>query len=88
MKSLKFSLACAFVSSLLAGIAWAADDAQAKDQDKPKDQAACTCAKDKDGKACGLEKDCCCTGAKATCKDTAKTDTQKQQDQPKDDAKK
>ena len=74
MKNLRFLLALGAASLLYAGSAWAAD--QAKDQDKAK--TSCDCGKDKDGKACGVDKDCCCTGAKAT-----KTDAK--QDQPKPD---
>ena len=32
-------------------------------------ESACECPKDKDGKACGVDKDCCCTGKKAQKKD-------------------
>ncbi len=35
--------------------------------DKKADEKTCDCAKDKDGKVCGKDKDCCCTGDKATC---------------------
>jgi hypothetical protein len=87
MKTLRFVLALAG-ASLVAGSLYAADSAEAKD--KPKDQAACTCGKDKDGKACGVDKDCCCTGAKATgcdqkkddCKDKG-TCTDPKKDEPK-----
>jgi hypothetical protein len=80
MKTLRFLLALTGASLLLSGYAFAADKDQPKDQDKPK--AACDCGKDKDGKVCGVDKDCCCTGAKATKTDT-KADTK--QDQPKPD---
>ena len=80
MKTLRFLLALWGASLLPAGHALAADKDQGKDQDKPK--TTCDCSKDKDGKTCGVDKDCCCTGAKAT-----KTDTK--QDLPKpEDAKK
>jgi hypothetical protein len=44
-----------------------ADQCKDKCSDKaaPKAKAACDCPKDKDGKVCGTDKDCCCTGAKA-----------------------
>jgi hypothetical protein len=83
MKTLRFLLALSGASLLLSGYAFAADKDQSKDQDKPK-AAACDCAKDKDGKACGVDKDCCCTGAKATKTDSSKQD-QPKQDQPKQD---
>ena len=79
MKTLRFLLALSGASLLLAGYAFAADKDDAKD--KPKDSAACTCEKDKDGKVCGTDKDCCCTGAKASKDDQKK-------DEKKDDAKK
>ena len=31
-----------------------------------KNPEGCNCGKDKDGKVCGVDKDCCCTGKKAT----------------------
>jgi hypothetical protein len=34
-------------------------------EEKPKEAPACGCAKSEDGKACGVDKDCCCTGEKA-----------------------
>ncbi len=78
MKKLRFLVALSWASLLISGSAIAAD--QAKDQEKAK--TSCDCGKDKDGKACGVDKDCCCTGAKATKADT-------KQDQPKpEDAKK
>jgi hypothetical protein len=81
MKTLRFLLALSGASLLLAGYAFAGDKDNAQDKDKPKDQAACTCGKDKDGKACGTDKDCCCTGAKASKDDQKKDET-------KDDTKK
>jgi hypothetical protein len=83
MKIHRFLLAfsCAFL--LLASYAFAGDKDPCKDKDTSKDQAACTCPKDKDGKVCGTDKDCCCTGAKA-CKDGQKN---QKQDVKKDDAK-
>jgi hypothetical protein len=80
MKTLRFLLALSGASLLLAGYAFAEDKDDAKD--KPKDQAACTCGKDKDGKACGTDKDCCCTGAKAS-KDAVKKDEPKQEEPKK-----
>jgi hypothetical protein len=87
MKIHRFLLAFSCASLLLASAAFAGDKDQCKDTSK--DQPACTCPKDKDGKVCGKDKDCCCTGAKA-CKDDQKcpaTDAKKD-DAKKDDAKK
>lgn len=88
MKIPRFVLAFAFATVLLAGHALAGDQDTSKDQckDKAKDQAACTCGKDKDGKTCGTDKDCCCTGAKAT-KDCQRKDEPKPEAKT-DDAKK
>lgn len=59
MKSLRFFLALAIASLLTTAVAQAADD-KAKAEEK-----SCDCCKDKDGKECGKDKDCCCTGKKA-----------------------
>jgi hypothetical protein len=61
MKSLRFILALAFASALTLPAVRAADD---KSKAKPTEKS-CDCAKDKDGKVCGQDKDCCCTGEKA-----------------------
>jgi hypothetical protein len=53
MKILRFLLALGFVSTLFTGVAFAGD------------KKSCDCEKDKDGKTCGVDKDCCCTGKKA-----------------------
>ncbi len=62
----------------------------ADEKEKPKQPAGCDCAKDKDGKTCGVEKDCCCTGSKASCpvekkdeKPADKKDEKKPADKPK-----
>jgi hypothetical protein len=60
MKYLRFSTALFIASAGLAAYAAAGD--KTKDS---KTAAACECAKDKEGKACGVDKDCCCTGKKA-----------------------
>lgn len=80
MKTLRFLLALSGASLLLSGSVFAADKDTSKDQDKPK-AAACDCGKDKDGKACGVDKDCCCTGAKATKADSKKDEPK--QEEPK-----
>ena len=70
MKSLRFLLALALAGFLTTAFARAADD-KAKTEEK-----TCDCAKDKDGKVCGKDKDCCCTGQKCD-KDAAKSDEKK-----------
>ncbi len=57
MKIIRFLLALSFVSAgFVAGSAFAGEC---------KSEKSCDCGKDKDGKACGVDKDCCCTGKKA-----------------------
>jgi len=67
MKSLRFLLALALAGFLTTALVRAADD-KAKTAEK-----TCDCPKDKDGKVCGKDKDCCCTGKKCE-KDAAKSD--------------
>ncbi len=57
MKSLRLLLALAVVSAFAATSLRAGDDA---DQAKQKTEEACHCEKDKDGKVCGKDKECCC----------------------------
>lgn len=64
MKPLPSLLALAF-AFLLAGSAAFADVGDAKPEAKP-EKAACGCAVGADKKLCGVDKDCCCTGEKAT----------------------
>lgn len=65
MKSLRFLLALALAGLCSATLLRATDD-KAKSAEK-----TCDCPKDKDGKVCGKDKDCCCTGEKCD-KDAAK----------------
>jgi hypothetical protein len=85
MKILRFVLVLAGASLFASTVAFAADQVAAKDP--PKDQPACSCPKDKDGKVCGVDKACCCSGAKA-CKDDKKKDDCKKDDSKKDGCKK
>jgi len=62
MKTLRSVLVLGFASVFFAVALNAADEKA----DKDKSPAGCDCAKDKDGKVCGVDKDCCCTGQKAT----------------------
>jgi len=72
MKSLRFLLALAFAGFLTTAFVRAADD-------KPKsEEKACDCPKDKDGKVCGKDKDCCCTGKKCD-KSMDKADEKKEE---------
>jgi hypothetical protein len=36
-------------------------------------ESCCECPKDKEGKTCGVDKDCCCTGKKAEKKEEKKS---------------
>jgi hypothetical protein len=69
MKSFRFLLALTLAVFLTTAFVRAADD-KAKTEEK-----TCDCAKDKDGKVCGKDKDCCCTGQK--CDREQKTDEKK-----------
>lgn len=60
--SLRLVLAGVFSVALCAALL-AADPKPAAEDKNP---AGCDCGKDKDGKVCGVDKDCCCTGQKAT----------------------
>ena len=57
MKSFRLLLALALACLVSAAFAHAADD-------KAKTEEKCECPADKDGKVCGKDKDCCCTGKK------------------------
>ncbi len=61
MKSLRSLLALAFAAALAGTVAQAAD----KKPDAKPAKSDCGCEVGKDGKACGVDKDCCCTGEKA-----------------------
>ncbi len=65
------ALASAFT---LATAAFAADGAQCKPSDEKAAKAPCGCAIKDNAKVCGVDKDCCCTGEKAS-KTSAKTTT-------------
>lgn len=80
MKTLRLLLALGFASTVFAQAVRAADDKKAP----AKEEKTCDCGKDSDGKVCGVDKDCCCTGEKAT-KSADKKDDKKDQ---KKDAKK
>jgi hypothetical protein len=64
-------------SAVLFATAFAADS---KPTAADKSPAGCDCAPDKDGKLCGVDKDCCCTGQKAT--KPAKKDDKKDEKKP------
>jgi len=70
MKTIRLISALAFASVLLVSV-MRAEDAPSKD--KPA-KAECGCPTGKDGKVCGVDKDCCCTGAKACHMDGKKSD--------------
>ena len=71
MKIIRLIASLAFASVLLAPV-MRADDA-ATPKDKPA-KAACGCDTGKDGKVCGVDKDCCCNGTKATHADAKSAD--------------
>lgn len=69
MKTLSTLLAFAFASVFAGSVAFA-ETGGAASYAKPA-KAPCGCVVQKDGKVCGVDSDCCCTGEKA--KGSAKT---------------
>jgi hypothetical protein len=65
MKTIRSLLVLAFAASL-AGTAAFAEHHEPAPTDKKPAKAACGCETGTDGKVCGVDKDCCCTGEKAT----------------------
>ena len=61
MKFFHTILALGFAAALFA-TAFAGDNQPAE----AKNPEGCNCGKDKESKVCGVDKDCCCTGKKAT----------------------
>ena len=57
MKTIRFFAAFALLSAFASPFVRA--------EDPKKEEKVCDCAKDKEGKECGVDKDCCCTGKKA-----------------------
>jgi hypothetical protein len=82
MKIFRVTVALLFYSTFF----WAARGADSKPAAEDKNPAGCDCGKDKDGKVCGVDKDCCCTGQKAT-KPTKKDDKADKKEEKKDDKK-
>lgn len=72
MKSFKTILALAFATLFAGSVALVAADA-AKPDAKPA-KASCGCAVKADGKVCGVDSDCCCSGEKAKGKSEAAKD--------------
>lgn len=64
MKALRSLLALAFATALAGTVAFAAHHEEKKADAKPA-KASCGCATGADGKVCGTDKDCCCSGEKA-----------------------
>jgi hypothetical protein len=75
MKTLRTLLALAFATALAGSVAFADDHGKATEA-KP-EKAACGCVVKKDGKVCGVDSDCCCTGEKATGKKAEKKSEKK-----------
>ncbi len=84
MKTLRLVLALGFLSAFAIGLARAADD---KKPAEAKNPAGCDCGTDKDGKVCGVDKDCCCTGQKATKTADKKDDKGEKKSEKKDEKK-
>jgi hypothetical protein len=82
MKTIRLISSLAFALLLLAPVMRAEDAADPK---KPA-KAECGCPTGADGKVCGVDKDCCCNGTKAT-HANAKTNDAKNDDAKKCDVK-
>ena len=76
MKFYRSILSLGFAAALFA----TAFGAENKPVPQDKNPEGCDCGKDKDGKVCGVDKDCCCTGQKAT--KPAKKDDKKDEKKP------
>ncbi len=61
MKAIRYLLAIAFASLFASTVVLA----EHHDEKKAESKAACGCVTGADGKACGVDKDCCCSGEKA-----------------------
>ncbi len=82
MKTFRATFALLFCTVFIS-VALGADAKPTADDKNP---AGCDCGKDKDGKICGVDKDCCCTGQKAT-KPAKKDDKAEKKDEKKDEKK-
>lgn len=65
MKPLRSLLALTFAALFAGSVALADQDAAGKSTESKPAKADCGCATGKDGKVCGVDKDCCCSGEKA-----------------------
>lgn len=72
MKTIRLIAALAFVSVLSSPFVRA--EGAAATQEKKPAKAECGCATGADGKVCGVDKDCCCNGTKATHADAKKAE--------------
>ncbi|MEO0055429.1 MAG: hypothetical protein RLZZ50_1376 [Verrucomicrobiota bacterium] len=64
MKSIRSLAALLFAFAIAGSVAFAGHHEEKKSDSKPA-KAACGCETGKDGKVCGTDKDCCCSGEKA-----------------------
>jgi hypothetical protein len=69
MNTLRILATLGLASALFSGFALAGECKEGKQ----KEAACCSCGTDKAGKACGVDKDCCCSGKKAEKKDEKKS---------------
>ncbi len=73
MNALRSLAALLFAAAFVGSVAFAGHHEEKKSDSKPA-KAACGCETAKDGKVCGTDKDCCCTGEKAKGKSDEKKD--------------
>lgn len=71
MKSFRALAALLFAAVFAGSVAFAAHHEEKKSDSKPA-KAACGCETGADGKVCGTDKDCCCSGEKAKGKSAEK----------------
>ena len=84
MKTLRLILALGLLATFVSTAVRAADD---KKPAEAKNPAGCDCGTDKDGKVCGVDKDCCCTGQKATKSADKKDDKGEKRSEKKEEKK-
>ena len=74
MKTIRLIAALAFVSVLSSSFVRAEGAAATTTPGKKPAKDECGCATGADGKVCGVDKDCCCNGTKATHADAKKAE--------------
>ncbi|HEX2101403.1 MAG TPA: hypothetical protein VHF69_12095 [Candidatus Synoicihabitans sp.] len=66
-----------FLTAAIAAVSLTAGSLLAGETKSEKKESTCGCEVGADGKACGVDKDCCCTGEKAKPKEAKKPEEKK-----------